>query len=54
MDTDKAKKILVQQMDRHRKIQKYASEFGNHLMAAEHREIADAIQAALEAIKCST
>ena len=39
MDTDKAKKILVQQMDRHRKIQKYASEFGNHLMAAEHREL---------------
>lgn len=48
MDMDSARAIVQEQLKKHQIIAKWANELGDHAIARDHREIADALAALLE------
>lgn len=48
MDMDSARAIVQDQLEKHRSIAKWADELGEHAIARDNRDIADALEALLE------
>lgn len=48
MERDRAREIVQEQLKKHQIIAKWANELGDHTIARDHREIADALAALLE------
>lgn len=51
MDMDKVMEIVRGQIDKHRKIHDAAIELGEHKMALEYLDIAEALETVLEAVE---
>ena len=51
MDMDREREIVQDQIDKHWKINAAAVKMGEHKMALEHLNIAEALEAVLEAVK---
>ena len=51
MDMDRARSIVAEQIEEHKKIYEAALELGEHRMALEHRDIMEGMETVLEAVK---
>lgn len=51
MDMNRTLTIVMGQIEKHRKIHDAAMELGERKMAMDHSEIAEALEAVLEAVK---
>lgn len=51
MDMDRAREIVQDQIDKHWKINESAVKLGEHKIALEHLNIAEALETVLEAAK---
>lgn len=51
MDTDKAKNITLEQIERHKALSKMYDNIGDEIHSKDHSDVAEALEAVLEALK---